>query len=441
MKKNLIIVIIIILVSLFATTMVHAKGTPKAIHDRDKETEPNFSAAENSAYPMEEEDVIGVHFHIAADATFVSIGCPSWNDDIGDLTLSLYAFEKDYATSISKEPLYRHEFENFEDNDYLGFEFPESDPLKAGQYVFTLSDGYDPEGGKVGLWTCNQYPGQHFYENGKYNKALSARMLVEFKGEAPEVPYGPLEAIEVEAGSAYTGPEPFLDTIIRFSDPKAEDLFALTSSNAIDDLYIEDDYLVVVVPETNDPYFTINTSYHFDLVPTEEYPIMLLRIKREAGAHLVGEIFFNTTDSPGPTAGSSVKFQYEDTTEWQDVVIDLSANRKYTGDLINFRLDIVDKSDIESTFWIDYILFFGTEEAAQNFKKEDFETLPTPEPTPEPTPTPVKTPTPEKSDDPKEDEKKDEVDKKKPSLWILIVLGLVIIVAVVVSLVMIKKKK
>ena len=89
---------------------------------------------------------------------------------------------------------------------------------------------------------------------------------------------------------------------------------------------------------------------------------------------------FNTTDFPGPVLGASVGVTYEDTTEWQDVIVDLSANKNYKGELLTFRYDIVHMSDKEYLFEIEYILFFGTVEAARNF---DMSTLPTPSPTPE----------------------------------------------------------
>ena len=68
---------------------------------------------------------------------------------------------------------------------------------------------------------------------------------------------------------------------------------------------------------------------------------------------------------------------------------------RITGKLLTFRYDIVHMSDKEYLFEIEYILFFGTVEAARNF---DMSTLPTPSPTPESTPTPEKTSVPAKTE-------------------------------------------
>ncbi len=143
MKSKLIVIIAFIIASIMAVTMVSASGTPKEIVTKDSELEPNFSGENNSAYPLNEGETVGIQFSLAADALYVGVGCPSWSNDIGELTVSLYAFDTDYATSVSKDPIVKHTFVDYQDNSYIGFEFTEAAPLKAGEYVIELSDAFD----------------------------------------------------------------------------------------------------------------------------------------------------------------------------------------------------------------------------------------------------------------------------------------------------------
>ena len=169
MESKLVVAIILIVVSILAVTMVQAKGTPKEIPQKTTKINPNFSGDENSAYAIQEDETVGIQFSLAADALYVGIGCPSWNNDIGQLTLALYAFDTDYATSVSKDPIIKHTFEDYQDNSYLGFEFTEADPLKAGEYVIEITDAYDDTGTAinpgVGIWSHKPYPVTYFFDN------------------------------------------------------------------------------------------------------------------------------------------------------------------------------------------------------------------------------------------------------------------------------------
>lgn len=440
MKRRLLIVIAVILISIAIAITAYAEGVTKI----KPGAQGNFNGTDSGSYPMKDDDEVGVHFHMAGDALFVGVCCPSWGDNIGDLTLSLYAFEKDYATSISKEPIRKHEFTDYEDNYFLGFDFPENNPLKSGQYVIVLSDPYDPDTG-VGLWVQNQYPGQRFYGNGQYNPALSARMYIEFKGDPPEVPYVELGKIDVDPGDADTGPYPFLDGIIRFSNPGAEIYADRLGSNLLSDISIEDGKLKVQFTAGDYPCFQLNIGANDNPVPCEQYPVLLIRMKTEASAGSYGDLFFNTTEFPGPAAGGSVALQYEDTRDWQNIIVNLSSNRNYTGDLISIRYDVARGLEEDTTYLIDYILFFGTEEAAMNFKEADFETLPTPEPSTEPTSVPEKTQEPKKTE--KVAAAQESTYAKGSSfafvgiVLLILVIAAVAIVVVVVVLIVIKKKK
>jgi len=439
MKSKLAAAIVLIIASIMAVTMVSASGTPKEIITKDSELEPNFSGENNSAYPLNEGETVGIQFSLAADALYVGVGCPSWSNDIGEITVSLYVFDTDYATSVSKEPIAKHTFVDYQDNSYLGFEFTDASPLKAGEYVMELSEAFDESGSGVGLWSHKTYPGQYFYEDGVYNKGLSARMYVEFKGETPEVPYGNLTPVKSDNGEVNTDPNPFEGALMRFSDPSAEFYYTEQDKFGIGDMYIEDGKLFVQVMPSHDPQFYILVSDMLEMVPCEQYPIMRIGLKKPEGAPTGAEIFFNTTEFGGPAAGGSVTFNYQDTTEWQDVIVDFSSNKNWKGDLLSFRFDILQSSEDEFLFEIAYILFFGTEEAARNF---DVSTLPEPTPTPEPTATPERTPTPEKTESPSPTETEKETEEGGQNTGMIIaIVGVSVLVVAGVAVVFIAKKK
>ncbi len=374
----------------------------EAVERKDSDVKRNFSGEDSMAYPMNPDDVAASHFSLAADVKYVGVSCPSWSDSEGNLTLSLYAFNKDYETSVSAEPIVKHEFVNYADNAFLGFSFPEGSPLKAGEYVIQASDAVPDDAGEggsgVGIWAQQPYAGQRFYENGEYNPSLSMRMAVEFLTETePEVPYGTLTVSAPEGGNENIDYTPDLDVILKFSDEGAEEYFTMDNAMFIDSLEITDEgYLAVEVAEGNDPQFYINIPGWVDGPSRDDYPVMLIRMKQTAGKVANGEMFFSTDEFPGPAAGGAVVVAYEDTTEWQNVIVNLKSNKNFNGMLQSLRFDIVGATNEPCSYLIDYILFFASTEAAEAYKHEDFEKLTAARPTEEPaTPEPEPSATPE----------------------------------------------
>lgn len=71
--------------------------------------------------------------------------CPSMSDNIGSLTLKLYAWMGTYAKTVEQEPLHEKTFVDFSDNSWLVLQF---DPLPDGEYLLVAED---PEQ-DVGVW-------------------------------------------------------------------------------------------------------------------------------------------------------------------------------------------------------------------------------------------------------------------------------------------------
>lgn len=403
MKRRLISFLIIAAMLLtmapFYTVSAAAAATPVEKHEDD--VEKNFCGADSRPYQLTAADVVGTHFSIAGDATFIGVSCPSWSDNYGNVTISLYAFQKDYDTSVAADPLAQKEFENYADNAYLGFSFAENDPLKAGEYVIEITDAVDEQGTGVGVWAQQPYAGQRFYEDGEYNPDLSMRMSVALVTPL-EVPYGKLTENSSGGETEEIDYVPYWDAMMRFSDEDAESYFTSEASMYIDNLEItEEGYLQVDVGVGNDPQFYIDLPVEVDGPTRDDYPVLLIRIKPSQGAPTTGEFYFSTTEFSGPAAGGSVTVNYEDNGEWQNAIVNLKSNKNFQGSLIRMRYDIVGEAKEPCSFLIDYILFFSSVEAAQAFKHEDLETMlanrPTPAPatpTPEPTEAPTKAATP-----------------------------------------------
>lgn len=107
----------------FTTIGVNATAAiPAAEAETDSTTgRVAFYKGGNSAHSMNTEDVIASHFSIAGDATFVGVCCPSWSDSVGNMRVELYSFDTDYDKTISGTPIATNMFENYNDNDFIGF--------------------------------------------------------------------------------------------------------------------------------------------------------------------------------------------------------------------------------------------------------------------------------------------------------------------------------
>ena len=117
--------------------------------------------------------------------TEVEVSMPTWSTSDSAATLSLYAWDTNYDTTILAEPLATQRFDPLRDNAYNKLTF---DPLPAGEYFLRIHDVR----GQVGVWV------QDYSDNGSFvytNGAESRRdwdMHVTFV-ERPEQPFFQLE--------------------------------------------------------------------------------------------------------------------------------------------------------------------------------------------------------------------------------------------------------
>ncbi len=109
------------------------------------------------AYPDNLEtgqpETAGMLFVVDSSFTGISVSCPSWNNNIGNLTLKLFPWiSGGYNTSVSGTHLAEKEFINFKDNANLRLDF---DELPAGNYVWELSNATEV----VGVWKYEESSG------------------------------------------------------------------------------------------------------------------------------------------------------------------------------------------------------------------------------------------------------------------------------------------
>ncbi len=129
-------------------------------------------------------DTAGSRFTARDRFYSLAVRTPSYSDNDGSLTLKLYAWNTDYATSIGGTPLVSKAFTDFADNAWIRIQFPEK---AAGQYVWTLSGA----SGWVGVWklTDSGYPATAYFNGSETSGDYQARLYYGEYGTEPQEMY------------------------------------------------------------------------------------------------------------------------------------------------------------------------------------------------------------------------------------------------------------
>ncbi len=99
---------------------------------------------------LREEDAAGCLFKTDTSLTGISVPAPSYSNNTGDLTLSLYRWRGNFDATFAEKPLARETFADFPDNTSLTLRVR----LKPGRYLW-VADGARE---KVGLWKSPELP-------------------------------------------------------------------------------------------------------------------------------------------------------------------------------------------------------------------------------------------------------------------------------------------
>lgn len=87
----------------------------------------------------------GLKFTATSPFYAVNATCPSWGNNIGSITFSLYKWNTSYSQSIAGTPIATQSFINFNDNEKIKLTFSAQ---TAGDYIWVLSNGTE----QVGVW-------------------------------------------------------------------------------------------------------------------------------------------------------------------------------------------------------------------------------------------------------------------------------------------------
>lgn len=121
---------------------------------------------------------MAIQFFPTTAFTKVSICCPSYSDNNGTLTFSLYSWMGTYEDTMAGKAIKTATFENYRDNELLTLSFDKA--LPDGEYVLLLSTPDYSDG--VGTWckACS-FEGQKIYVDGGGSLPENTELHVELR--------------------------------------------------------------------------------------------------------------------------------------------------------------------------------------------------------------------------------------------------------------------
>ena len=290
-------------------------------------------------------DIIAVQVNLTAPA--LSLGAVS---AAGTYSAALFAFNENYDKSLQAEAIATKTYQRCAEETVLALDF--STPLPAGEYLYVL---YDCSGS--GVHGCEASESQRMYKNGVYqdSKTVSFTVTYESKPESdykkPSLPtYSKVDAT------------PLKSAVFTFDD----DIKIASGANATS-VEQGDGCLVINSEKNGDPYMCFDlASYE---ISTSLYPVILIRMKLPdvKAWQRSGQLFFTTSDVTGFAEAASASLSYERTTDWQNLIIDLSSNSYCGGTLSVLRWDVFRTGEEACSVKVDYLCFFSSYEAAAAF--------------------------------------------------------------------------
>ncbi|MBO4423464.1 MAG: hypothetical protein J5879_08495 [Clostridia bacterium] len=315
----------------------------------------------SNAMALNKSDVVAAQFVAVKPFTAVGFNCPSYGNDKGALTLSLFVFDQSYDNSLSKAPIAEHEFVDFKDNANVEFEF--DTPLPAGEYLLCAYNAHDETGDPgVGVWYNSAHESQRMYKNGAYNSINSLSLHIVYTEKPEDKPYG------IPSAPVFTGENaaPFKAAVFDFSDISPEMLARCGSSTSDASCELKDGLLSVTLSKSIDPWVLLNMT---DLgITVAEYPVAAFCFRLGDGCpNKGGQLFFATDSYRSFAEAGSFKYSYKKTDDFQKLIIDISSNANAGGTLTSLRWDIFTETDEKAHIDVKYIAFFSSYEAAEAF--------------------------------------------------------------------------
>ncbi len=103
---------------------------------------------------------LGVKFVVGEGdyATKITAHCPSYAENTGSLTFSVYKWTGDYASTIAAMPIISNRYVDYKDNATLVLDLNDTSGkgLAEGEYLWRIHEGSDPDGNGVGVYFYSQ---------------------------------------------------------------------------------------------------------------------------------------------------------------------------------------------------------------------------------------------------------------------------------------------
>ena len=139
---------------------------------------------EQMALGLNVSDSVCIQLYAVTDFNKLYVACPSYNNDIGTIKMSLYKWDINLDITLNGNALIEKLFVNFNDNEVLEFEF---DPQEEGEYLLEIT-GVDE---LTGVWmTSAPVQDVRVYYNGKVQPGSPLGGISYIN--TPDKPLGPI---------------------------------------------------------------------------------------------------------------------------------------------------------------------------------------------------------------------------------------------------------
>ncbi|MDP4117722.1 MAG: stalk domain-containing protein [Bacillota bacterium] len=199
MKSKIIATILILTMLVSYSTMASANVTIPLVSNKT-----HFGGyTSHSAVMLTTGNVLAQYFTTNKLLKYYSAICPSYGDNVGSLTLSIYQWQGSYASTLQSTAIASNCFTNFKDNQELGVAIPEY--TYTGAFLAVFSNPVQ----QVGVWkstdgvysgvTSNIYINGTEYDNQSFEANIKTMEILNVSG----VVHNPRDAYSLIQAESY----------------------------------------------------------------------------------------------------------------------------------------------------------------------------------------------------------------------------------------------
>ncbi len=149
MKRVCYFVLLVLMLVSMLSVFSYAEATDIQLYKEEPD--------KRGATPIDDADY-GIRFTVPEGKEMVAfryVDMPAWGapdkPTTSNFNFALYAWDTDYATTTSKQPLFTQQITGHKDNETVAFSF--SDAFPAGTYLALATGGASDDGGHFGVWS------------------------------------------------------------------------------------------------------------------------------------------------------------------------------------------------------------------------------------------------------------------------------------------------